>query len=167
MKFLPTTHKEYIPPATYRVWRRSGMVDTLPMWFCIYFPPVLFASISHEYLKVMRLVGVATVVIFVIALLPRRLGKPAVEITDDVLTVRMRFLIPSKVERIALDNLRRVIFAGPRGDRDWIFEFKGGERRALRPYLGDGVTKALTAILQKASAGRFSVIINKPYVPEP
>lgn len=168
MKFLSRTHREFIPPATYRVWRRAGVIDYLGIWIAITFFPIFTEAMEHDYRKLIQLIAIALVVLVGIALLPaRRMGKPAIEITDDILTVRMRFYIPTRTERVSLGELHRVMIAGPRGDRDWIFETKDGAMKELRPYLGEAITNALVPILQNAAAGRFAVIVKAPYVPEP
>ena len=162
MRFLPQAYSEFKPPATYRLWRRAGLADHLPYWVAIMAPPVIFASLDHRYEKVLELVAIAVAVLIALAFVPAgRLGKPAVEIVDDMLIVRMRLYIPKKTATIPLTALRQVTLAGPEGVRDWIFECQDGTRE-FRPNLGEAVDDAFTMLLRSAARGRFPVIAKSP-----
>lgn len=162
MRFLPQAYSEFKPPATYRLWRRAGLADHLPYWIAIMAPPVIFASLDHRYEKALELVAIAAAVLIALAFVPAgRLGKPAVEIVDDVLIIRMRLYIPAKTATIPLAGLRQVTLAGPEGIRDWIFESQDGARE-FRPNLGEAVDDAFTNLLRSAARGRFPVIAKAP-----
>ena len=167
MRFLPQAYSEFKAPATYRLWRRAGLVDHLPFWIAVMAPPIIFEALDHHVEKVLELLAVAAAVLAAMAFVPAgRLGKPAVEIVDDVLTIRMRLYLPAKTATIPLAGLRRVTVTGPEGVRDWRFESADGTRE-FRPNLGEAMDDALTTLLRTAAKGRFPVIARAPYEPEP
>ena len=168
MRFLPQAYTEFKPPATYRLWRRAGLADHLPFWGAVMAPPVVFAASDHHYQKVLELLLVAAAVLIAMAFVPAgRLGKPAVEIVDDVLTIRMRLYLPARTATLALAELRQVMVRGPEGNRDWRFVSKADVTRQFRPNLGEAMDDALTTLLRSAARGRFQVIDEAPYDPVP
>jgi len=218
LRFLPYVSCEAIPPATFRLWRHTGLVQILPLWVCITAPSIFFVAADHSYGKLLELSINAAAILIGIALQPiRRAGKrakaiaylpscivimtpsiiiavldrrydhvlellvvavllfvgisllaakwpdkPAAEIENDVLTIRMAGNVPAKSERISLRDLRQVIISGPRHSRDWVFDFKDGSKRAFRPHLARGADEALVAILREVNAGRFEVSVEAP-----
>lgn len=218
MKFLPYVSRETVPPATFRLWSHTGLVQYLPSWILLTISSTVLAVTEHRYVKVPQLsICVAaflagTVLLpdrqdgkttrgaaylpayivmlappIIIALLDRRYEfvlvflallvvlfvgirvltakwteKPAVEITNDVLTVRLSGYMPAKLERISLMDLRQVVITGPRVNRDWVFEFKDGSRREFRPHFPRGADEAMVAILREVNTGRFEVTVEAP-----
>jgi hypothetical protein len=143
-------------------------VDYLPACIVMMAPPIIVAALDRRYDHVLEILVVAFALIILVALLPIRwTATPAVELENDVLTIRMRHYIPAKRERILLPGLRQVVITGPGGNRDWIFESNDGAKKEIRPYFDNTMDDAFASLLRSAANGRFTVITEAPYELEP
>ncbi|HEY3860014.1 MAG TPA: hypothetical protein VGM47_10455 [Gammaproteobacteria bacterium] len=137
----------------------ARVIAYLPTCIAMMAPSIIVAVLDRRYGQALAILVVAAVMLIVFGILSTRWrDKPAVEVVDDVLTIRM----PAKRERILLPNLRQVVITGPRRNRDWIFRFRDGSTKSFRPHFPRSMDECLAAILREVKAGRFEVTIEAP-----